>query len=176
MWPKRAAYLLSSDGVMPDRHSDVAVIQMRPYVPHIETVLSHLPEKLFRNFDFRPRLVGMLKRHREYSDAVAALRIILAPAAEHSAHLKVETDWLFAHLDDLYERAAETESGPWGSHGLSSRLRSLRDGDSEMRLSMAYKFLRHLSRGLATTGDTIAARRIFQFCWDYGRGGRCPAC
>jgi len=32
---------------------------------------------------------------------------------------------------------------------------------------MAYKFLRHLSRGLATTGDTIAARRIFQFCWDY---------
>ena len=52
---------------------------MRPYVPHIETVLSHLPEKLFRNFDFRPRLVGMLKRHREYSDAVAALTFTNEP-------------------------------------------------------------------------------------------------
>lgn len=168
LWPKRAAELLSTDGVvMPDPHSEVAVVQIRPYAPHIEAVLGHLPEKLFKNFTFRTRLVGMLGRHREYSEAVATLRSILAPATEHSAHLKVQTDWLFAHLDDLYERAAETESRTWLSDGLSLRLQSLRVGDSEMLLSTAYDFLRSLSGGLAKAGDTTAARRLFQFCFDH---------
>lgn len=161
LWPKRAAQLLSTDGIMPDRHSAMAVVQMRPYVPHIETVLSLLPEEMFGTFGFWQQLAGMLDRHREYSDAVSTLRSILAPAAGHSAHLKAETDWLFAHFDDLYQRAAEIEDRT------SITFRLLRDQDSKSRLSWTYDFLRSLSRGLAKAGDTTAARRLFQVCFDH---------
>ncbi|MGH8565572.1 MAG: tetratricopeptide repeat protein [Gammaproteobacteria bacterium] len=159
LWPIRAARLLSSDGVMPGQHSDVTIVQMRPYVPHMETVLSHLPEELFRNFNIR-RLVWMLERYREYSDAVSTLRSILAPAAEHSADLKAETDWLFAHFDDLYQRTANIGN-------TSTVFRLLRDQDSKRRLSWTYDFLRSLSRGLALAGDATAARRLFQVCFDH---------
>ena len=141
----------------------VALGQMRPYAPHIEAVLSHLPEKLFHSFFFQAGLVGWLQRHREYSEAVSALRSILAPAAERTAPLKAEIDWLFAHLDDLCERAAETR----GLTSFTFRQLSLRDGDSEARLSRAYDFLCSLSRGLAKACDTTAARRLFQFCWEH---------
>lgn len=161
LWPKRAAHLLSTEGIMPDSHPEAAIVQMRPYVPHIEAVLSLLPEEIFRRFFFWPKLAGMRDRHREYSEAVATLRNILAPAAECSAHLRAETDWLLAHFDDLYQRAAEIEDRT------SITFRLLRDGDPKSRLSWTYDFLRSLSRGLAKAGDTTAARRLFQVCFDH---------
>jgi tetratricopeptide (TPR) repeat protein len=172
LWPKRAACLLDTDGVLPDLRSDVeAPPQIRPYAPHIEAVLSHLPEKLFEGFSFRTALVGTLQRYREYSEAVSALRNILAPAAERSTRLKEETEWFFANLDNLYERAAARcrfSHESWMSNTLKLKLSSLRHGgDSERQFSNVYDFLRSLSHWLAEAGDTTAARRLYQFCSDH---------
>ncbi|MGH8608323.1 MAG: tetratricopeptide repeat protein [Gammaproteobacteria bacterium] len=156
LWPKRAAHLLDVS-----RDPDYAVWAHRPYAPHIEAVLSQLPETLFQGFTVRMKLVATLRSYREYSEAASALRTVLAPATEGSPRLKAETDWLFAHLDDLYERAAKID------RTLTWRWKSLRDGDADSRLSTAYDFLRFLSRGLAKTGDTAAARRLFRFCFDH---------
>ncbi|MCI0537281.1 MAG: hypothetical protein L0Z50_18865, partial [Verrucomicrobiales bacterium] len=156
LWPRRAAHLLD---ILRDRDSHVWA--HRPYAPHIEAVLSHLPEALFRGFIVRLKLVATLRSYREYSEAASALRTVLAPATEDSAGLQAETDWLFAHLDDFYEQTAEIDrTSTW-------RWQSLRNGNSESQLSRAYDFLRFLSRGLAKAGETTAARRLFRFRFDH---------
>lgn len=156
LWPRRAAHLLDIS-----RDRDSHVWAHRPYAPHIEAVLSHLPETLFQGFIVRTKLIATLRSYREYSEAASALRTVLAPATEGCVGLLAETDWLFAHLDDFYEKTANIDpDSTW-------RWLSLRDRDSKSALSTAYDFLRFLSRGLAKAGETTAARRLFRFRFDH---------
>ncbi len=158
-WPLCAAGLMSEEGMLPwPGFGDVGIFEMKKYAPHVDAILSQLPKEV-RDRAAVGRLEHLMRCYGDqlsaYESGVELLLNMLAVTVERVPLLKPETDWFKSNLEELYGRAVGAGRG---DH-LACKLRRLPDAP--------YHLMRELARGIAASGDSPTARRLFRFCRDH---------
>jgi hypothetical protein len=171
MWLHRAAHLLNMEGALPSYGKEVATFNMRPFIAHLQALSDKTaritPEvPAFRRGSLINGIVPLdhklewfRNRINWYESGLSLLRRILEGNAEGSPHLAPETEWFFAHFEQLYKQVVGTSAG----QNLAFILRRLSEGEVKDIRRELYSFLNLIAREHADIGEPITARRLFRF-------------
>lgn len=172
LWLYRAAHLLNLKGVLPiDFGSDVAIFNMQPFIAHLRVLSRNIAALAPETSAFRlGALIGGVapldhtlewfnERINWYQSGMSVIRELLESNAYGSPRLTAETEWFFAHVEELYKQVVGRPRG----HNLAHNLRRLSGkGEWDVRRE-SYSFLNILAREQAVIGDLGTTRRLFRF-------------
>jgi hypothetical protein len=172
LWLYRAAHLLNMKGVLPvDFRNDVATFNMRPFIAHLQALSDKTAHSAPKASAIRlGALIGGIApldhtlkwfsdRMNWYESGLSLLRSMLEGNARESPHLAPETEWFFAHIEELYKQVVGTPAG----RNLPFILRRLTEGKVQDTRGELYSFLNLLAREHAEGGELTTAKRLFHF-------------